>query len=264
MEDDAEKMIESILSTTGAKPALGKDLEIMARIMKAKKVLAETSGLEPFPEIEIKPKTETVHVMPVGTETLNRLFGIKWEESQLYRVLNELDLLDERRVLVAGGCIVRHLMKTEIFKGDIDLFPKTEAGRDSILKEFADKGFKIKKTKFSHEFEFKIGMRKSKVQIINQPASNTDTLAKFDFEHVRVGIHKGNFYTTIGAPTAIAQKELHLRYVKDPKYSLIRALKYQRMGFSADKAIHKLVAMISDNITDTNAADYESKFLVEY
>jgi hypothetical protein len=219
------------------------------------------SGLEP----KSSPKLEDNSTYGLGPKTLNELFDITWEESQLYSILKHLNLLSTTQAMIAGGSLVRHLMKTEILRGDIDIFPFKDSAREALLTHFDGEGYKIEKTKFSHSFEFKMGARKGKVQIIHEPRAKHAVFPKFDFEHVRVGYSNGKFFSTICSPTAIAQKKLHLRYVRDPKYSLIRALKYQKMGFDADAAMGTLIHMIASGTTDINACDYEfAGKLVEY
>lgn len=199
-----------------------------------------------------------------STKRLHNLFDLNaWEDTQLYGVLNTLGLLGTTET-IAGGAIVRHLMKTDIFKGDIDIFPRTSGIAGDLIRNFKDEGYDLKKTKHSTTFELKVGFKKMNVQIVDSNVgTKNDIIAKFDFEHVRFAYVYNHFYSTVGAPVSIAQKRLHLRYVKDPTYSIIRALKYKRMGFDADDAIEKLAGMIkndysgaADEYTATNILDY--------
>jgi hypothetical protein len=60
-----------------------------------------------------------------NTKALHDLFGLEqWENTQLYGVLAELDLLSSSCTTIAGGSLVRHLLKTDIFKGDLDIWPE--------------------------------------------------------------------------------------------------------------------------------------------
>lgn len=209
--------------------------------------------------------TSTNHIYTWDTANIDSLFETKWEESQLYGVLSDLGLL-ESSTLIAGGSLVRHFMKGDIYKGDIDLFPASENHLKYVLKHFEDKGYKLEKRKFSYQFEYTKGARKLKVQVVHHtPQPTNETLQHFDFEHCRIGFHNGKFKSTMGATTALAQRKLHLRYVKEPNYSLLRALKYKRLGFDADKAINQLAVMINRDVKGVNAADYENTNpIVEY
>lgn len=201
-----------------------------------------------------------------NVKSLHNLFGLEeWSNTQLYSILKELDLLNTPHT-IAGGCLVRHLMKTEICKGDIDVYPLNEKAADALKREYEAKGYKVQKSKYSYWFEHKIGARKIKVQIMHKNAAPMlSVLSSFDFEHCRVAYRQGRFYSTMGATTAIAQRKLHLRHITQPDYSLLRALKYKSLGFNADKAITQLAIMINRDEKGVNACEWEEKNpIVEY
>lgn len=230
--------------------------------------ISATTTLSSFEEVATSFVPGTPNkITQWDTKSLHSLFGLEnWENTQLYGILKELNFEDLEGCYLAGGSLVRHLMKTEITKGDIDLYFTTKANAELAVKYYRDEGHKLTKHKFSYQFEKKIGMRTIKVQII---AENTgairEVLGKFDFEHVRVALTKDGFISTMGATTAIAQKKLHLRYVREPNYSLLRALKYKKLGYDADHAINTLAVMINKDVSDVNAADWENANpIVEY
>lgn len=194
-----------------------------------------------------------------SNKSLHSLFGLgDWESTQLYQILEVLEFNELKHCYLAGGSLVRHLMGTEIAKGDIDLYFTTKDKALAAVKFYEDKRYKLTKHKYSYQFEIKIGIRNIKVQIIAENTGSVgEVLSKFDFEHVRLAYYQGSFISTMGATTSIAQKKLHLRYVKEPNYTLLRALKYKKMGFDADQAINTLAVMINKEASNVNAAEWE-------
>jgi hypothetical protein len=230
--------------------------------------LATTSSTLTFTELEEVGAVENPPdcLYRWNKAALHSLFGLEeWENTQLYGVLDQLGLLNCDHT-IAGGSLVRHLMKTDIFRGDIDIYPKDGGEADKLKRVFQDKGYKVEKSLFSYWFEHKTGAKKIKVQIMHKTANTmAGALGLFDFEHVRVAYRLGSFHSTLGATTAIAQKQLHLRHITEPNYTLLRALKYKRLGFDADKAITQLAIMINRGEKNINATEWEPKNpIVEY
>lgn len=209
--------------------------------------------------------TKEDYIYKWNTEILHQTFGIgKWEDSQLYLVFKELGLLNSKNT-ISGGCIVRHLMNTEIFKGDIDIWPVSIGFKEDLISSYTGMGYKLEDGKFSKSFDFKMGIRKTRVQlVVTNCGSMNHVLNKFDYEHVKFAFRGGEFYSTLAAPASLAARKLQLRYVKDPVYSLIRALKYKRLGFDADEAISKLTFMIKQDQKEVDATGLTGLKLVEY
>jgi hypothetical protein len=256
--------------TIEIKPVTVADIEsILGGPIAKPMTLSELAELEPVSAtVPFEPESDSHNlIFKWNTKALHDLFGLEdWENSQLYGVLHQLNLLESENCTIAGGCIVRHLMKTDIFKGDIDIYPDTKKLAENYKDRFAAEGYTVKKTKFSYSFELQQGARKIKVQIMHdKAASMSEALNSFDFEHVRFAYRRKTFCSTLGAPVAIAQRKLHLRYVTQPDYSLIRALKYKKLGFDADKAITQLAVMINRGDKCVHAAEWEAKSpIVEY
>jgi hypothetical protein len=194
---------------------------------------------------------------------LQRLFGIDWANSQLKAVADDLDLT-MIPCSIAGGALVRHLMGTDIFKGDFDIFPHTDDAKLLLIDRFkVREGWH--KGKFAYSFDYKLGARKTKVQIIERDEkaeSLAHTLGKFDFEHCKIAYspQMDSFWSSGDALTTLAQRKVHLSYVRDPLYSLGRALKYKRMGFDADAALEQLalLAMKKQENTKLNSDDSDA------
>lgn len=183
------------------------------------------------------------------------LFEFDWEHSQLLLVINELGIKD-LECSISGGTLVRTAMKTDIFKGDIDIFPHSKKGLEDLIAKF--KGERSwRKNKHAWEFDFSMGVRKTKVQVITRdttPKNLEETLQSFDFEHCKIGYFplQNTIMTGMGAPVMLSQKKLRLGYVREPQYSLGRAIKYKKMGFDADDAMEQLVAMQIKGLKEHN------------
>lgn len=200
--------------------------------------------------------------------SLNKLFDIDWESSQLYSVITDLEKLlgkpdtpSGRGYSIAGGTIVRHLLKTDIFKGDIDIFPTNGDALLHLVKSTQDRrGFV--KGKYAHNFPYKLGMRETKVQIIfHKPCGVSSRLENFDFAHCRFSYNFAteDFYASRSAPVHIALRTTSLGNVKEPGYSLIRALKYKKLGFDMDHIIEDLARKVSINsMSKEDAERYEA------
>lgn len=214
-------------------------------------------------------------VSPIDTtnwsmEEIDDVFGVKWDGSQLESALIDLGLiakpgeksdrdhLSRRHILVAGGCIVRHLMGTDIFKGDIDIFPANEQQLEKLIAAYADSP-NFEKKEYAYTFDYEAGVRKTKVQIIHfEPQSVGNVFARFDFDHCRFGLIGGDLYTTKTAPISLVKRELKLRYVRKPEHSILRAIKYKALGFNADDALKKLAIMAFEGKNDVSAAEWEA------
>lgn len=180
-------------------------------------------------------------------------FDVDWEGSQLKAIVKDLALEDVEAVGIAGGSLVRTLLKDDVFKGDIDIFASNDEALDKLIAVFK-KNKSWEKTKFSYTFEYQFGVRKTKVQIITKdaPRSALITLNRFDFEHCKFLLAPGNklIYCSQTAPIALAKRQIRLGYISDPIYSLARVMKYKRLGFDADKAIEQLTVMAMKGIKD--------------
>jgi hypothetical protein len=206
------------------------------------------------------------------------LFDVDWDTTQLKAILTDLDIPSE--CTISGGAIVRTLLKEDIFKGDIDIFAHTKRGLEQAIDQYGkDKSWT--KAKHAWNFDYNMGVRKTKVQVITkeEPSIVGTTLHKFDFEHCKFALLGTNingsmkrsipdkeptFVSTMSSPTILAQKTLRLGLIRDPNYSLGRAIKYKRMGFDADKAIEQLVGMSMKGMKDIQccADDYSSPLSV--
>jgi len=181
------------------------------------------------------------------------LFGVDWDNTQLCSLLPELEV--PKGCSISGGAIVRTLLGQDMFKGDVDIFAhKEDALRDAITKYSTDKTWT--KSKYAYNFELTSGVRKTKVQVITRdnPSIVNETLKNFDFEHCKFSLYSRSSEITIvstrSAPTILAMKQLRLGLVRDPNYTLGRAIKYKRLGFDADKVIEQLVAMQMKGMKD--------------
>jgi hypothetical protein len=180
-------------------------------------------------------------------------FGNPFDESQLYSVLHSMGLInigDKFEACVAGGAIVRHLMKTDVLRGDIDVFPESNKGLNLLKKHF-EKDHELTPTKYSLTFIHKMGMKKIKVQLITQELMPpTYRLGKFDMEHCKVAYtgrtkNKREDFMSLGmALPMLAARKIKLAHVKNMPYTMKRVMKYKAIGFDADEALNLLV----DNI----------------
>jgi hypothetical protein len=192
-------------------------------------------------------------------KAIGSLFDFKWEDTQLHAVIKDLDI--PSACSVSGGAVVRTLMKQDIFKGDIDIFAHTPDGLTRAIEKYS-KVATWQTGKHAFNFVYKMGVRETKVQIItiDKPQVVKNTFSTFDFEHCKMGILIGKnhlsgtsfsgkpkeedaFVSTLSSPIVLAQRKLRLGMVRDPAYSLGRAIKYKRLGFDADEAIEQLAAM---------------------
>jgi hypothetical protein len=202
-------------------------------------------------------------------EALFNLFNQNWESSQLKAVVEALNILDVNAI-IAGGTIVRSLLGMDIFKGDIDIFPVYEDGLNELIARYKDDKT-WEKSPHAYNVQFAMGMKKTKLQIItrDKPATTEKTLHCFDLEHCKLAVGhssiKGiSFGCTIASLVCLAKKELRLGLVRDPNYSMGRAIKYKRLGFEADKAIEQLAAMSIKGMKDVQCCgDYDTPFSFE-
>jgi hypothetical protein len=204
-----------------------------------------------------------------SAKQLCSLFDVDWESTQLCALLPKIDLPDA--CSISGGAIVRTLLKEDLFKGDIDIFAHTETGLRKALDQYS-KNKDWTPTKHAYTCEFADGVRKTKLQVItkDKPDIVGNTLSTFDFEHCKFALltspsgfdkfkkrpdHAPSFVTTMCSHMFLATKQLRLGLVRQPEYSLGRAIKYKRMGFDADKAIEQLVAMSLKGMKDVQCCD---------
>lgn len=186
----------------------------------------------------------------------SRYWGKSWTDSQLYAVIKDLDFPKECQGIIAGGSVCRHLLGTDIFKSDIDIFASSEEGQRAIIKHLETKLTDKRLSRHSCNFTYKMGVRQTKVQVItkDKPSTATDILERFDIEHCKHGVmigcgmsveHAPMIYTDIGA-IALAKRTVILSNVTNAAYTLARVLKYkEQLGFEADHAIKQLTgAMI--------------------
>jgi hypothetical protein len=202
-----------------------------------------------FAELEDDFEDMANYQPPILFET----FGVDWETSQIKAIAADLDL-KTLRLSIAGGSMVRQLMGTDVFKGDIDLWAHTDQDLDTAMKHFS-KQKTWEKTPYSYQFEYNMGVRKTKVQIItrDKPTGIAGQVEKFDFRHCMIGfmaefgvIHAANY-----ALIDLALKQVNLSFIRDPAYSLCRAIKYKKLGFNADNAIIQLAGMVMKGMKDT-------------
>lgn len=189
-----------------------------------------------------------------SAQSYSQYWGKKWSESQLFAVMKDLDFPKECNGILAGGSVCRHLLGTDIFKSDIDIFPVTEDAKKAIIKHLEAKLPGSRTSKYSHNYTYKMGVRETKIQVITKepPAPATSILDRFDIEHCKQGIvinvepeHATMIYTDIGA-IALAKRAIILANVTNASYTMARVLKYkEQLGFEADHAIKQLTgAMI--------------------
>lgn len=174
------------------------------------------------------------------------LFDVDFEGSQLKQVITDLDLVGVD-VGICGGAIVRTLLKQDIFKGDIDLFPYTDEAMNVLMRRFS-KERSFTESKYASNFEYKSGVRKTKVQIItkSKPTNIITTFKSFDLEHCKIAycFWTDRLHSTASSPILLAQKKIMLANVDDPTHTMMRVIKYKRLGFDGDKALEQLAAMI--------------------
>lgn len=214
--------------------------------------------------LEVVASREPEYLIHWNNKDINDFFGIDWETSQLNAIIHDLGLMEAGTKgaesvawSLAGGSLVRHFLKTDIFKGDIDLFPSTQRGLLYLHNKFKDrKGFE--KNKFAYNFPYKLGMRETKVQIVfHNPQKLENRFAGFDFEHCKVAFNWINFTSSKKSLLSIATKRTQLGHVQNPAYSLTRALKYKKMGFEMDDIIEKLAYMaIKTTLSEEDAKMY--------
>ena len=195
---------------------------------------------------------------------LATLFDVDWNSTQLKKAAVNLGL-GTFEVSISGGAVVRTLMGTDIFKGDIDIFPHTFDALERLTKHFAE--YDIKESKHAMSFDYVDGVRKTKVQIItkyNPVLGIEQTLNSFDLEHCKFAYYpKGDILVTSNAsPICLAQRQIRLANVTSPHYTMGRVIKYKRLGFEADKAIELLTGMIirredGEDFSDFTAVDLE-------
>jgi hypothetical protein len=188
-------------------------------------------------------------------EGLFNLFGVDWESSQLKAIADSISLKNLNNSYIAGGAVVRSLMGTDPFKGDIDIFCSTAHALETCIDKYsANKDWS--RTEHAYNTTFTLGMKKTKLQIITRDKPNfiQETIHRFDFEHCKFALFEGpkgySIVSTMASPVCLANRELRLGLVRDPNYSLGRAIKYKRMGFNADKAIETLAAMSIKGMKD--------------
>jgi hypothetical protein len=214
-----------------------------------------------------------LHTLVWSPKAICSLFDVDWESTQLFTLMKELDI--PLACSVSGGAVVRTLLKQNVLKGDIDIFAHTEQALERAIEQYS-KEPSWKKAKHAYNFEFGKGVYKAKVQVItkDKPSIVGDTFKNFDFEHCKIGILSGKepvaaskcafkakkneehgFVTTMASPICLAKKELRLGLVRDPNYSMGRAIKYKRLGFDADKTIEQLAAMSIKGMKDVQCYD---------
>jgi hypothetical protein len=162
--------------------------------------------------------------------------------------------------------MVRTLLKEDIFKGDIDIFAHTEKALEKLITMFG-KQKTWEKSKYAYSFEYVTGVRKTKVQIITkqEPTSANEIFDSFDLEHCKLGYNpcSASCYSSLAANVTLAQRKIRLSLVDDPTYTMMRVIKYKRMGFEADKALEQLAAMAAKKMSNVKFTDVSPVVTVE-
>lgn len=210
-------------------------------------------------------KIPTLELSRADMASVSKMFDIDWETSQLNTILSQLKIEEVKSdaFIIAGGALVRHLMKTNILEGDLDFFPCHEVGIKALKEHFEGLDFKLEKTKFSETYTGKIGARPVKVQIIRQSKTPIQTLKEFDFINSKLGYQSGSLRFHQATLVSLAQKKLKLGFIKDPSYSLKRAVKYKKIGFDTDEAMMKLAFMAAAGSKNVEADDF-TEMKVDY
>lgn len=192
--------------------------------------------------------------MAISYESINlpadafcSMFNTSYTDSQLKAILDDLPFPKDLGVSIAGGALVRHLTKEDVFKGDIDIWASLSSGFEQIKSNFK-KHSSFQETKFAYSIEYKLGLRKTTLQLVKNPiAAMPNVIDCFDFHHCKFAIAHSKKPFVISTPEAIAAlaaRKVKCSNITDAAYSLGRALRYKKRGFDADHAIDVLGGMI--------------------
>lgn len=269
------KELESFKKAQAARKETVEDIDVLSELLsEAPKVTPKPIPITSKPH-EITSISEAlkkafamspiIHLDPTST---SKTFGVDWKTSQLYSLLHDLGLLevlDRGDAFVAGGSLIRHLLKMDIFQGDIDVYAGDNGRIDEVISLFS-KQPTWTKSKFAYNFTHSVGMRKIRIQVIHhQPAPFDKALNSYDFETCKIGYRCKVFTCSPFALALIGQKKLEVsetQGLKNIPYSMQRALKYKRNGFDVDEALQTLVQklmtseMTPEELERYDAGDY--------
>lgn len=179
-------------------------------------------------------------------------FGLDYTSSQLYEVIEDIGPTLGPDVILAGGCIVRALLGKDIFHGDIDVWPVL-TDTFSHVRDMESKFGKAVVSKYAYNFNYSLGIRKTKIHLIipPEPKSVASILNSFDMTYCQIAIkwYKGkvepHIVTNIASLAALANKRIILNNVNQPLSTFSRLFKAKKLGFDVDEALLLLAKQIS-------------------
>lgn len=217
------------------------------------------------PEPPIQQKT--CKIIALNKDFIERFTGRSIESAGFnvvhQRIIAEMakEYSCEKPPLIAGGSIVRYLIGKGQWHSDFDLWFYDEKSKQ-LLSNLLEPYKREKEGPFANSFDFPIGHRKAKVQLVNKPMEEglVGLLTSFDLTVCQFLVLAGDgntIYTTDVGFADLINRRLSLNLVHNPPYTKSRIMKYMKLGFVPDE---ECMAFLADEakgpILPKYAADY--------
>lgn len=148
---------------------------------------------------------------------------------------NLVPFLPTSNYYLAGGSILRHLLKKGEWTSDFDIFFAHEDTRSRAISKLKEK-FEFIDSRHSDSFMMPIGPNRTvKVQLVKQIYPSVINLFDlFDITLSQFCFHSGDLYTTNQSLADLFNRTLRLHKVTNVDYTKQRIMKYISMGFTPE------------------------------